>query len=199
MRPGYAPAGATIAHYRGHLGLDLVPGTGLLAACIPGTFETFMLVLERYGTMRLRDVLEPAIGYATNGHPVVVRMTETITTVRDLFREHWPTSAAVYLRDGAVPAPGTLFRNPQHAATYTRILREAEAGGGGREAEIARARKAWSNGLRRGDDRPVLPRRTRSWTSAAGATRAFLPRTTSLPGSRPSRSRCTSITGAIAC
>jgi gamma-glutamyltranspeptidase/glutathione hydrolase len=34
---GPAPAGATMAHYRG-LGLDLVPGTGLLAACVPGTF-----------------------------------------------------------------------------------------------------------------------------------------------------------------
>ena len=33
---GPAPSGATIAHYRDHLGLDLVPGTGLLAACIPG-------------------------------------------------------------------------------------------------------------------------------------------------------------------
>src|SRR5262245_30372170 len=54
---GPAPAGATIAHYRDHLGLDIIPGTGLLAPCIPGTFETYMLVLRDYGTMRLRDVL----------------------------------------------------------------------------------------------------------------------------------------------
>ena len=52
---GPAPAGATIAHYRGHLGLDIVPGTGLLAACIPGTFETYMMILRDFGTMRLRD------------------------------------------------------------------------------------------------------------------------------------------------
>src|SRR6266403_2213227 len=61
---GPAPAGATIAHYRG-LGLDLVPGTGLLAAVVPGTFETWMLLLRDYGTMSLADVLAPAIGYAT--------------------------------------------------------------------------------------------------------------------------------------
>jgi len=144
---GPAPAGATIGHYRGHLGLDIVPGTGLLAACIPGTFETYMLVLERYGTMRLRDVLEPAIAYATNGHPLVERACATIDTVRELFRDHWPTSAAVYLPGGRAPAPGTLFRNPAHAATYARILKEAEAGGGSREQEIARARKAWSQGF----------------------------------------------------
>src|SRR5215213_4181322 len=56
---GPAPAGATIAHYRG-LGLDIVPGTGLLAACVPGTFDTWMLMLRDYGSMRLADVLTPA-------------------------------------------------------------------------------------------------------------------------------------------
>ncbi|MDX2159536.1 MAG: gamma-glutamyltransferase family protein [Hyphomicrobiaceae bacterium] len=144
---GPAPAGATIAHYRDRLGLDIIPGTGLLAACIPGTFETFMLVLRDYGTMRLRDVLEPSIGYAVNGHPIVERACATISTVKSLFREHWPTSAAVYLPGGDVPEPATLFRNPTHAETYLRILREAEAGGGSREAEIDRARKAWSQGF----------------------------------------------------
>ena len=144
---GPAPAGATIAHYRGHLGLDIVPGTGLLPACIPGTFETFMLVLRDYGTMRLRDVLEPAIAYAENGHPLVERACVTIGTVAQLYREHWPTSAAVYLPGGKVPIPGTLFTNKRHAETYKRILKEAEAGGGGREAEIERARRAWSQGF----------------------------------------------------
>jgi gamma-glutamyltranspeptidase/glutathione hydrolase len=144
---GPAPAGATIAHYRDHLGLDIIPGTGLLAACIPGTFETFMLVLRDYGTMRLRDVLEPALGYATAGHPLVERACATIDTVKGLFREHWPTSAAVYLPGNKVPTAGTLFRNPQHAETYARILKEAESGGGGREAEIERARTAWSKGF----------------------------------------------------
>jgi gamma-glutamyltranspeptidase/glutathione hydrolase len=144
---GPAPAGATIAHYRDHLGLDIIPGTGLLAPCIPGTFETYMLVLRDYGTLRLRDVLEPSIGYAVGGHPIVERACATIGTVRELFTEHWPTSAAVYLPGGDIPAAGSLFRNPRHAETYVRILAEAEAGGGGREAEIERARRAWSQGF----------------------------------------------------
>ncbi len=144
---GPAPAGASIAHYRGHLGLDIVPGTGLLPACIPGTFQTYMHVLAEHGTMRLRDVLEPAIGYAMNGHPLAERASATIATVEGLYREHWKTSAALYLKDGRVPAPGSLFVNRQFAETYLRILAEAEAGGGGREAEIARAAKAWSQGF----------------------------------------------------
>lgn len=143
---GPAPARATIAHYRSE-GLDMVPGTGLLAACVPGTFESWMMLLRDYGTMRVRDVLEPAISYARDGYPLVERACATIQTVEQLFRQHWPTSAAVYLPNGEVPKPGTLFTNKTLAATYARILSEAESGGGGRDAEIERARKAWSQGF----------------------------------------------------
>src|SRR5436309_1626937 len=118
---GPAPAGATIKHYRSE-GLDMVPGTGLLAACVPGAFETWMLLLRDYGTMRLADVLSPAISYAQNGYPLVERIPLAIAAVEQLFREHWPTSTAVYLPGGKVPAPGTLFTNKTMAATYARIL-----------------------------------------------------------------------------
>jgi len=143
---GVAPAGATIAHYRSE-GLDLVPGTGLLAACVPGTFETWMLLLRDFGTMPLAEVLSPAIGYAQHGHPLLERSNATIGTVAALFREHWPTSAAVYLPNNQVPATGTLFANTALAATYARIVREAESAGGDRTAQIERARQSWSHGF----------------------------------------------------
>jgi gamma-glutamyltranspeptidase / glutathione hydrolase len=143
---GVAPAGATIKHYRSE-GLDLVPGTGLLAACVPGTFETWMMMLRDHGTMALADVLTPAIGYAQNGYPLLERTNSTIATVAALFREYWPTSAAVYLPNNKVPAAGTLFANTALAATYTRILKEAESAGGDRIAQIERARKSWSQGF----------------------------------------------------
>jgi len=143
---GVAPAKATIAHYRSE-GLDLVPGTGLLAAVVPGTFETWMLLLRDYGTMSLAEVLAPAIGYAQNGHPLLERASATIGTVAALFRDYWPTSAAVYLPDDNVPAAGSLFTNKTFAATYSRIVKEAESVGGDRVAQIERARKAWSQGF----------------------------------------------------
>ena len=143
---GPAPMGATIAHYKS-LGLDLVPGTGLLACCVPGTFETWMLLLRDYGTVSLADVLKPAIYYAGEGQPLVERASFTIGTVEQLFREHWPTSAAVYLPGGKVPAPGMLFANKQLAETYSRILREAESVGGNRDKQIEHARKMWSQGF----------------------------------------------------
>jgi len=143
---GPAPAKATIAHYKSE-GLEMVPGTGLLAACVPGTFESWMLLLRDYGTMRLRDVLEPAIAYARDGYPLVERASATIQVVEKLFRNHWTTSAAVYLPNNEVPRPGTLFTNKQLSETYARILKEAEGAGGDRIAQIERARKSWSQGF----------------------------------------------------
>jgi gamma-glutamyltranspeptidase / glutathione hydrolase len=143
---GPAPAAATISYYRNQ-GLDLVPGTGLLAACVPGTFETWMLLLRDYGTVSLRDVLAPAIGYAQNGHPLVERAHATIASVAQPFRDHWPSSAAVYLPNDSVPATGTLFANQALAATYLRILTEAERAGGDRVVQIEAARKSWSQGF----------------------------------------------------
>ncbi|MGW3628508.1 gamma-glutamyltransferase family protein [Streptomyces sp. NPDC000880] len=143
---GPAPAGATIAHYTS-LGLDLVPGTGPLAAAVPGAFDAWMLLLRDHGTKRLSDVLKYAIGYAEHGHPVVERIGETVETVRELFETEWPTSAEIYLRDGKSPAPGALLRNPALAGTWRRVIAEAEAAGSGRETQIDAARRVWREGF----------------------------------------------------
>src|SRR3982750_100137 len=67
---GPAPAGATIARYRDELGLELVPGTGLLAACVPGAFDAWLLVLRDFGTVGLADVMRFPIHYAERGFPM---------------------------------------------------------------------------------------------------------------------------------
>ncbi|MEV0842840.1 gamma-glutamyltransferase family protein [Actinocatenispora sera] len=143
---GVAPAAATVDAVRG-LGVDLMPGTGLLPATVPGAFGGWLLMLERWGTWRLRDVLEPAIFYAEHGIPVIERIANTIETVAPMFRADWPTSAATWLPDGAVPVAGGRFANPVLAATYRRVVDEAEAHGPGREREIEAARSAWYSGF----------------------------------------------------
>ncbi|MBK3575321.1 gamma-glutamyltransferase [Streptomyces sp. MBT65] len=142
---GVAPAGATIEHYRG-LGLDLVPGTGPLAAAVPGAFDAWMVLLRDYGTKSLADVLKYAIGYAGDGHACVENVGATVEAVRELFETEWTSSADVYLPGGKAPRPGELFRNPALAATWRRLLAEvAEAGD--RIAQIEAAREAWRSGF----------------------------------------------------
>jgi gamma-glutamyltranspeptidase/glutathione hydrolase len=146
---GPAPAAATLTAF-GDLGLDLVPGSGLLAACVPAAFGTWMLLLRDRGRLPLRAVLEYAIGYAAGGYPVLPAISAGIASVADLFREDWPSSAETYLTgDGpaGVPVPGSRFANPVLAATYQRILAEAEAAGPDREEQIEAARRAFYSGF----------------------------------------------------
>ena len=143
---GPAPAGATIDHFTG-LGMDLVPGSGPLAAAVPGAVDALLLMLRDKGTQSIGEILEPAIGYARDGHPLLERVAATIGTVQDLFTSHWPTSAELWLAGGGPPAPGQLFRNPALADTLERLVRAGRDAGGSREAQIDAARRAWGEGF----------------------------------------------------
>ena len=142
---GPVPAAATIDRFK-NLGLELIPGTGLLAACVPGAFGAWMLLLRDHGTLRPREVLEPAIGYAETGFPAVPRIGGAIGAMERLFRAEWPTSAEVWLADG-VPAPGGRLRNPALAATWRRLLDEAEAASPDRDGQIEAALAAFYEGF----------------------------------------------------
>lgn len=142
---GVAPAGATMAHYRSLFGDGLIPGSGLLATVVPGSFDGWMLMLRDHGSMDLADVLAPAIDYAKNGHPVLPRVSATIAGIADFFQTEWPSSFQTWLPDGKAPADWSLFKNPDLAATWQRILDEVK--GDTREARIDAARRIWSQGF----------------------------------------------------
>lgn len=144
MGQGPAPEAATIEHFRS-LGLDMVPGSGALAAAVPGAVEAWLLLLRDHGTWELHEVLSYAIDYARHGHPILERTTATIGTVAGLFREHWPTSAELWLVDGEPPAPGALVRNERYAAVLERLVAAGDASSS-REERIDAARGEWSNG-----------------------------------------------------
>ncbi|AUW44894.1 gamma-glutamyltransferase family protein [Rhizobium leguminosarum] len=142
---GPAPAGATIEHYTAE-GLSLIPGDGLLATVIPGSFDGWMLMLRDYGSMSVRDVLEPAIYYAEHGHPMLPRVSATIKGLAAFFEKEWPTSYETWLPGGSAPEAHVNFRNPVLAETWKRIIAEAEAKSG-REAQVQAARDAFYRGF----------------------------------------------------
>jgi gamma-glutamyltranspeptidase/glutathione hydrolase len=143
---GPYPAAATLGRFAS-LGLRQVPGTGLLPGVVPGSFDAWMLLLRDYGTWRVADVLEAAIGYAENGYPVLPRVAQSILAAKSFFTQEWPTSAAIWLPNGDVPRPHSLHRTPAMGATYRRIIKEAEAAGSDRVAQIERARDAFYRGF----------------------------------------------------
>jgi len=137
---GVAPAAATIERFR-ELGHRLIPGTGLLAACVPGAFGGWLLLLREFGTWRLADVLTFAIECAERGFPVVDGLRGAIERDADLLAT-WPGSRDLYL---PTPPAGSQLRNPRLAATYRRIVEESR--GGSRTDEIERARELFYEGF----------------------------------------------------
>ncbi|MBT7771323.1 MAG: gamma-glutamyltransferase family protein, partial [Rhodospirillales bacterium] len=143
---GVAPVTATPDAYR-DIGIDVIPGSGLTAAVVPGAFDAWMLLLKNYGTMTLREVMAPAISYARNGCPLVPKVCATLELVHALFKEEWTTSGDLWFPDGNIPKPGSLYKNPVLADTYSRIVKESESAGGDRDNQIEAARKIWSQGF----------------------------------------------------
>ncbi|WP_026556449.1 gamma-glutamyltransferase family protein [Arthrobacter sp. 35W] len=159
MGQGPAPAAATREHYLAE-GLELVPGAGALAAAVPGAVDAWLLLLRDHGTWELGPILEFAIGYARDGHPMLARVGTTIASVAELFAEHWPTSAQQWMPGGRIPAEGELIRNPAYATVLERLVAAGGASGGGgalggptavaartRAERIDAARAEWSTGF----------------------------------------------------
>ncbi|NHM19839.1 gamma-glutamyltransferase family protein [Tritonibacter mobilis] len=140
------PAAATIDHYKAQ-GLTLIPGSGLLATVVPGAFDGWMLMLRDHGSMSLREVLEPVVYYARDGHPMLPRVAHTIAGLQEFFEAEWPSSAAVWAPNGEAPKPNALFKNPDLARTYTRLIEAGEAAGEDRMAQIDAARTEWREGF----------------------------------------------------
>jgi len=82
---GVTPAAATLERFA-PLGLDVIPGTGLLPATVPGAVGAWLTLLRDHGTLPLRDILDYALGYAERGHPLIERVVGTITAVAGHFR-----------------------------------------------------------------------------------------------------------------
>ncbi|HEV7956615.1 MAG: transferase [Microbacteriaceae bacterium] len=144
MGQGPAPAGASIEHYRAER-LGRVPGSGALAAAVPGATDAWLTLLRDHGSWELDDILAPAIAYARDGYPVLANVTAAITGLRALFQEHWPTSAELWMPGGQVPQPETLHTNPRLVETWTRLL--SAATGSTRTARIDAVRREWSEGF----------------------------------------------------
>jgi len=154
MGQGPAPQGATVEHFRAE-GLSLVPGSGALAAAVPGAVDAWLLLLRDHGSWELAEVLDFAIHYARDGHPMLARVGTTIASVAGLFRERWPASAELWMPEGRIPAEGELIRNPAYARTLQRLVQAGaglgDAAGGSvahtREARIDAARREWREGF----------------------------------------------------
>ena len=121
---GPAPQRATIEWFRKN-GIETIPGDGLLAASVPDAVSTWIAALSRFGTMRLAQVLTPAIDLAERGFPMFERLASAFERSKEHLLEVWPTSAQAYLPGGRVPAVGEIYVQRDLAGMFTTLV-EAE-------------------------------------------------------------------------
>src|SRR5215470_10511053 len=112
---GRAPRSLTLDHFA-KKGLTAIPEAGMESITVPGAFDGWVSLLDKYGTMKLAELLAPAIDYAEHGFPVMEKTAED-------WRQGVPklkltaNAASNYLIDGRPPQPGEVFRQPKLAGT----------------------------------------------------------------------------------
>jgi gamma-glutamyltranspeptidase/glutathione hydrolase len=89
---------------------------GPKAVTVPGAFGGWIALTRRFGRLPLATLLEPAIGYARDGHPLDASIASTIARAQATLALY-PTTAAIFLPGGKPPAPRSIFRNAPLART----------------------------------------------------------------------------------
>src|SRR3954463_15577676 len=132
---GRCPRALTLDHFTQRK-ITQMPLSGMETITVPGAFDGWMTVLDKYGTMKFAELLAPAISYAENGFPVMEKIAEDWAPEIPKLKQD-PAAAATYLVNGGAPRPGTMFAQKNLARTFRTLVK------GGRDAyyrgEIARA------------------------------------------------------------
>lgn len=100
---GASPAAAT----RDRFVPSGIPFKGILSVSVPGLLDGWIEAHQRYGILKLSQVLEPAIELAESGFPVSHKLAEAIAA--DTLLCEFPTSRAVFTRDGIPLKPGEIL------------------------------------------------------------------------------------------
>lgn len=142
---GYAPAAATLDYFQ-NLNIDKIPGDGFLGAVVPPVTATWLAILERFGSLRLKQILEPVADLAADGFPMYDSLHTAIAGHAQRFRDEWPSSADKFLVRGDPPGIGSVWRQPDFAATYRKLIVADQDAGSDRIAGLRAAHNRFYKG-----------------------------------------------------
>ncbi|MEE9170442.1 MAG: gamma-glutamyltransferase [bacterium] len=147
---GVAPTGATPEFFKDK-DMEFPPRFGPLAAVTPGTPGGLMVMLAEFGSMSLKEVLEPAMQMA-EGYPIERQMANGIERQKEWIKK-WPYSKSLFLphlgEEREAPYPGEIFRQPDLLTTLKRLVEAEEkalAAGMGRADAIYAAYERFYKG-----------------------------------------------------
>src|SRR5581483_7680989 len=141
-----------------------IPSAGPLAATVPGVLDAMIVALDEFGTLRLADVLQPAIELA-DGFPIDELRVQYIHNTRTVF-EQWPEAKAIFLPNGQEPKVGDIFAQKDLARTLRELVAvEQKNAKRGRGAALKAVRDYFYRG-------PIADRIGRAMEQMGGLLRA---------------------------
>lgn len=120
---GRAPGGATPELFNAR-NMPEIPLRGPLSINVPGAVDGWFTVMERFGSLPMSTVLEPAIMHAEEGMPVSSKVAGWLEYAAKGVLDQWSSSAEVFLSGGQPPRRSEILRQPQLAKTYKMLARE---------------------------------------------------------------------------
>ena len=123
----------------------VIPSFGPLSAIVPSAMDSLLLALEKYGTLSLAEVIQPAIEIA-QGFPVYAGLESALERGEPVARK-WPNTAKVYYPGGRVPKEGEIFVQADLARTFQTLAGvEKQNAGRGRAAALEAVRDYFYRG-----------------------------------------------------
>ena len=142
---GTAPRNATLGYFRKN-GINSIPGDGFLPATIPASFDVWITLLSRFGTMRLSQAIAPAIRLAEHGFPIYPTLQANIQSNARLYIKQWPTTAKIYLPKGKAPKIGQVLLQRDLATTMRKLANAEKKVGMDRKLGLQAARDYFYSG-----------------------------------------------------
>ncbi|MFY0675072.1 MAG: gamma-glutamyltransferase [Bacteroidia bacterium] len=119
---GRSPASLTLDYFKEN-GYDKIPALGPLPVTVPGCVDGWFELHNKFGSMKMKDILEPTINYAREGFPV----SELIAFYMERsgrYLSKYPGFVETYMPNGKMPLKGEVFKNPFLANTLEQIAKK---------------------------------------------------------------------------
>ena len=142
---GTAPRAATLQFFRDRR-IKLVPGDGFLPVTVPASFDLWITLLAKFGTMSLRQVIAPAIRLAEHGFPMYPNLELNLRAHAARFLKEWPTTSRIFLPNGRLPATGQILVQKKLAQTFRKLVAAEKRAGTGRLEGLTAARAYFYSG-----------------------------------------------------
>lgn len=126
---GRSPKGLTLEYFKKEK-MDKIPAYGPLSVSVPGAVDGWFELSDRFGSMKMNDILQPAIAYAEDGFP----LTQLIASYMGIMPRHinagYDNIKDTYIdqNGGRLPREGEIYKNPYLANTYRIIAKEGRDG-----------------------------------------------------------------------